>query len=183
MKILHICDAPDQLMDLNDLAKEKIDLVLSSGDLPRPIYARVRSALGDVPVYGVHGAHDAPSDLQPTEDLHLRVVEVGGLKFGGFQGSWRYKPGGRYLYSDNEVAVALERYSGVDVFVTHNPPALIGHEILDDVHNGFTSFVEYCARFNVRYLFHGHSAVVCESRMGQTRVFGSHGKRVVTIEE
>ncbi len=182
MKILHICDSPDDLMDLSDVVDEKVDLVLTSGDLPRAIYDRLKAALGDVPLYGVHGAHDAPSDVQPPEDLHLRVVEIGGIRIGGFQGSWRYKPGGRYLYSDNEVAVALERYPGVDVFVTHNPPALAGHEIQDDVHNGFESFVEYCARGDVKYLFHGHSAQVCESQMGTTRVVGTHGRRIIEIE-
>ncbi|MBI2944156.1 MAG: metallophosphoesterase family protein [Candidatus Wallbacteria bacterium] len=183
MKILHICDTPENLMDLGDLASMKLELVLTSGDLPRPIYDRIRAKLPDVPLYGVRGGHDGPTELTAAEDLHLRVIEIGGLKVAGFQGSWRYKPAGRYLYTDNEVSVALSRFPNVDVLVTHNPPALDGHELLDDIHNGFTSFVEYCARSGVKYLFHGHSSVEKQTRMGATLVIGSYGRRVIDLPD
>ncbi|MCK4299983.1 MAG: hypothetical protein KAX80_10650, partial [Planctomycetes bacterium] len=62
------------------------DVVISCGDVPRDVLKRVLSALA-APCLGVLGNHDpavAPSGLQ---DVHLRVVEEGGVTFGGFEGS------------------------------------------------------------------------------------------------
>ncbi|MBI3893870.1 MAG: metallophosphoesterase family protein [Candidatus Wallbacteria bacterium] len=183
MKILHISDEPDELRDTAALAAESPDLILTSGDLPRWVYDRIRAAMPGVPFLGVRGNHDSPADLTPEEDLHLRVVEFRGVRLGGFQGSWRYKPAGRYLYDEEQVEAALARHPGCDVFVTHNPPALENHEVPDGVHDGFRAFVEYCSRHRVQLLLHGHSNVRAESRMGATRVLGTYGWRSLTFQE
>ena len=34
----------------------------------------------------------------PIKDLHLKVVEIGGLRIGGLNGCWKYKSKGAFLY-------------------------------------------------------------------------------------
>ena len=70
-------------------------------------------------------------------DLHLRVVTLAnGLRIGGFNGSWKYKPRGHFLYDQDEAAVLLQQLPAVDILVTHNSPADV-HERDADVHQGF----------------------------------------------
>jgi hypothetical protein len=75
-------------------------------------------------------------------DLHLNRVDVLGLTFGGFEGSWKYKPRGNYLYEQDEVEEALKEFPAVDVFVAHNSPRGIRDKD-DETHYGFDAFNAY----------------------------------------
>ncbi len=112
----------------------------------------------DVPHLFVRGNHDSPNEpfLQSLDrhDLHLRVVVIGGVSVGGFQGSRRYKPKGHYLYDDHEVAELLAGMPEVDVFVAHAPCTALG--INDGVHDGFRAFDEYIMRVQPRLFLCGH---------------------------
>ncbi len=82
----------------------------------------VRIDPADSLVKGNHD-YDAPFDPRIT-DLHLKTVEIDGLTFGGFGGSWRYKPKGAFLFEQDEVSTALSAFPRVDIFVAHNSPRL-----------------------------------------------------------
>lgn len=80
------------------------------------------------------------------------MVDYGGLRFGGLNGSWRYKPRGPFLYDQGEVARFLGTYPPVGVLVAHNSPSGI-HDRQDGIHVGFDALVSYIRRVQPRLVF------------------------------
>jgi Icc-related predicted phosphoesterase len=160
------------------------DLVVCCGDVPRDVLERVVARYG-VPCLGVLGNHDPALAPPLLGEVHLRVMRVpaspmraGGVTFGGFGGSWRYKPRGHHLYDDGEVEALLVGFPRVDVFVAHNPPAGV-HDAPDDVHNGFAAFRRYIEEQQPALFLHGHVHRSAETTVGRTRVLATVGARVV----
>ena len=123
----------------------------------------------------VKGNHDSSAAfVSSIIDLHLTEYSLAGLRFGGFAGSWRYKPRGNYLFDQREVVDLLRDFPPVDVFVAHNSPRGI-HDREDDIHFGFDAFVTYIERAKPRLFVHGHQHVNRETRVGETTVIGVFG--------
>ena len=176
MTILVIAD--DELLDGN-LPTSNVDLVVSCGDLPDEVILRAAEKCNCDKILAVKGNHDSSAEfLQPIKDVHLRAVNFGGLSFGGFCGSWKYKPRGNYLFEQSEVETALKSFPRVDVFVAHNSPRMI-HDRDDDVHFGFIAFSTYIDQTQPTLFLHGHQHVNQESRVGRTRVIGTYGYRFI----
>ena len=114
----------------------------------------------------------------PIRDLHLRVETLEGVRFGGSNGSWKYKPKGYFLYEQDEAVALLAGFPPVDVLVCHNSPRGV-HDRDDEVHTGFDALNGYIARSRPRLLIHGHQHVEVETTVGATRVMGVFGWRVV----
>jgi Icc-related predicted phosphoesterase len=137
----------------------------------------------DVPHLFVCGNHDSPNepfpDVRKRHDLHLRVVRIGGVCFGGFQGSRRYKPKGHYLYDDHEVADLLAEMPEVDVFVAHAPCTTLG--INDGVHDGFRAFDHFIERAQPRLFLCGHVHRKQEVIMGRTRCVSVWGAGEIVV--
>jgi Icc-related predicted phosphoesterase len=150
-------------------------MVLSCGDLPYYYLETIVTVL-NVPGFFVHGNHDQPMHTSDgrtvTEpggwiDLDGRTVEIGGVLLAGLEGSIRYKPTGRYQYTESEMLhkvwrlvpallmnrVRYGRY--LDILMTHAPPFGI-HDAKDLPHRGFKALLPLMARFRPRYLLHGH---------------------------
>jgi Icc-related predicted phosphoesterase len=178
MTILIIAD--DELLS-GKLAESKVDLIVSCGDLPDDVILRSAVKCNCSEILAVKGNHDSGAGFpQPIKDLHLRTIDFGGLLFGGFCGSWKYKPKGHYLFDEVEVETALKSFPRVDVFVAHNSPRLV-HDRDDDVHYGFTAFSNYISRTQPAFFLHGHQHVNRESTLSRTRVIGTYGHRFLTI--
>ncbi|MFP4058735.1 MAG: metallophosphoesterase family protein [Candidatus Brocadiia bacterium] len=174
------------LADIGDLrwtgGAVAADAVLSCGDVADEVVVAAAEACGGSRVFAVRGNHDRAVPFpSPIRDVHLQVAELGELTVGGFQGCWRYKPRGRFLYSQDEVAAALEHFPAVDIFVAHNSPRGI-HDRDDAVHVGFEAFVAYIERCRPRLFVHGHQHLARETRVGDTRVVGVHGHRLVEVQ-
>jgi len=153
-----------------------VDAVISCGDLPYSYMEYVASMLNK-PCLFVHGNHDCD---ELTEcgivlkkpggwvDLDGRTVLLGDLIIGGLQGSVRYRPYAPYQYTQIDMrAKALRmvpqlvlnrmRYGRhLDILVTHAPAYGI-HDGKDLAHQGFTVLLDLMARFQPRYLLHGHT--------------------------
>lgn len=168
MRILVISDLEDSELDLSLLEDPQIRLIVSCGDVYNRTHKILR-AKTELPILAVHGNHDDVEWPEGIEDLHLRVVTRESMTFGGFQGAWRYKPKGHFLYDDDEVREGLRSFPRVDVFVAHNPMAG-AHEVDDDVHRGFMAFREYVEARKPRLFLHGHSNTPGEVLVGDTRV-------------
>lgn len=168
MKVLVISDLEDVNLDLSQLEDPALRLVISCGDVFNNTYQELLQAT-KLPVLAVHGNHDDLVWPPGVIDLHLRTVVIDGVTFGGFEGAWRYKPKGHFLYDDEQVAGLLESFPRVDVFVAHNPMAGV-HDINDGVHNGFRAFRDYVERKRPKVFLHGHSNRKEETTVGDTRV-------------
>jgi predicted phosphodiesterase len=167
----------------NRIPDSKADLLISCGDMPNEFILRAAAKCSCQRILAVKGNHDSSGDFPlPIEDLHLRTLNYGGLKFGGFCGSWKYKPRGNYLFEQSEVETALTSLPSVDVFVAHNSPRLV-HDRDDEVHLGFVAFLNYINHARPRYFFHGHQHVHQETAIGGTSVVGTYGYRFLAIAE
>jgi calcineurin-like phosphoesterase family protein len=95
-----------------------------------------------------------------------RVVDIAGLRVAGLGGSLRYRPGPNQ-YSEHQLArrgwalSARARWArrrdgrGVDVLLTHAPPAGVG-DGSDPAHRGFRALHPVLARLRPGLLLHGH---------------------------
>ena len=160
----------------------RVDLVVSCGDVYTPVIQAAAKACPAASVVAVKGNHDLPAAFPlPIIDLHLRVITLpNGLRVGGFNGCWRYKPRGNFLYSQNEAAVLLQQLPAVDILVAHNSPGGI-HERDAVAHQGFVALSEYLHRHSPGLLIHGHQHVNRETLVGRTRVVGVYGCRRIEV--
>jgi len=179
MKTILISD--DDLL-VGKLEIEDCDLLICLGDLWDQTLARAATLYKPKHALGLRGNHDRPGPFPPPfQDLHLNVVELEGISFGGFCGSWKYKPVGHHLYEQEEVSMMLEGFPSVDVFVAHNSPRGV-HEQDDDVHQGFVAFGDYIERVQPRYFLHGHQHVDRVTTIGTTKVVGVYGEMVLKLD-
>jgi predicted phosphodiesterase len=95
--------------DIDDLHWQhcpgQADLILALGDVSYSLILEAAEAYGAPPIFAVKGNHDTTTAFpEGITDLHLRTVEFGDLTFGGFNGSWKYKSRGHYLYEQHEAS-------------------------------------------------------------------------------
>jgi len=171
--------------DIDDLhwrgGSGNADLVLALGDMSDQVIVEVAQAYGCANVFAVKGNHDMPTAFpKPIHDLHMKVQEYGGLVFGGFNGSWKYKPRGHFLYEQQEAEALLSGLPPVDILISHNSPRGI-HDRDDSIHAGFDALNAYIGRASPRFVFHGHQHVNQETHVGNTRVIGVYGHRLIEI--
>jgi Icc-related predicted phosphoesterase len=166
---------------LQNSAGDRGHVLVSCGDLADPVILESAKRAQCSKVFAVKGNHDSSAPFSPPiVDLHLTTHTVDGLRFGGFNGVWRYKPRGHYLYEQEEVERLLASFAPVDVFVAHNSPRHI-HDRDDEVHIGFEAFVRYIKRGQPRLFLHGHQHIKQETAVGGTRVIGVYGQRRLEI--
>ena len=160
---------------------ERADVLVACGDIFESIILQVAQSIQCPPILAVKGNHDSGEPFPPPiVDLHLATHTVDGVRFGGFQGSWRYKSRGHYLYEQAEVEHLMASFPPVDVFVAHNSPRHV-HDRDDDVHFGFDAFVRYIERAHPKLFIHGHQHVDRETQIADTRVIGVYGQRWLTL--
>jgi Icc-related predicted phosphoesterase len=177
MRLIAIADDDCKVGNLDHTAP----VLLSLGDMLDATILRAAAQYQAEVLLAVRGNHDsnAPFD-RPIVDLHGLVYEVDGVTFGGFAGSWRYKPGGHHLYDQREVERALRHFPEVDVFIAHNSPRGI-HERDHDVHQGFDAFMDYIDRAAPRYFIHGHQHVNKRTQLNQTEIIAVLGEVVLDL--
>lgn len=210
MKILAVTDKVVEIIYSPALIEKfgGVDMVLSCGDLPY-YYLEYIVTMLNVPLLYVHGNHDPPieyssSGLKLTGpggclNVHSRLVQEKGLSIAGLEGSIRYKPEGRYQYTQVQMwgevlrlvpILLLNRlFTGrpLDILLAHSPPYGI-HNGRDRTHTGFTSFLWLMRRFKPRYLIHGHRHVynpleLTETQHEQTTVINVYPYKVLEIND
>ena len=117
----------------------------------------------------------------PAALLCFRAAgRYGGRRFGGLNGWWTYKLRGHFLHDQWEVEEILSAFPGVDILLCHNPPTGI-HDQEDEVHYGFDGLNAYITRAKPKALIHGHQHVDEETTVGETRVIGVYGRKMIEI--
>jgi uncharacterized protein len=205
-KMLAVCDEVDARLYGSGAAlraRSTPDLLLGCGDLPA-YYLDYLVSKFDVPLYAIHGNHDAAPPLEGSAGFNGcganwiggRTVNAGGLLLAGFDGSLRYNPGA-YQSTQTEMHAAVRalvpslllnrlRYGRyLDVLITHAPPRGI-HDRADTCHTGFDAFRWLIATFKPRYHLHGHihlydSRAQTVTRVGETDVINVFPYRELTL--
>ena len=171
------------LADLDDFrwphGGGRADLLLSCGDVADQLILEATQAYHCPCILAVKGNHDLDAAFaSPIEDLHLRVVEHGGLRIGGLNGCWKYKSRGAFLYDQAEAHRLLADFPPVDILITHNSPRGI-HDREDGVHPGFDALTDYIHWAEPKLVIHGHQHQSRETKIGRTTVIGVYGHRVI----
>jgi len=140
-----------------------IDLILACGDLRRE-YLEFLVTMGNVPLLYVPGNHDesfADTPPEGCECIDGHVVKVGGVRFLGFGGSYRYRQG-TYMYTERQMSrrvnrawPSIQRCGGFDVLVSHAPARHL-NDFDSMSHRGFECFNALIDRYHPRYFIHGH---------------------------
>jgi len=157
------------------------DLIVSCGDISDQVISEAAQAYSCTKIFAVKGNHDTDMSFpEPIVDLHLQVEEYAGMKFGGLNGSWKYKPRGHFLYEEWEADQFLATFPPVDVFVSHNSPRGI-HDQEDEVHYGFEALKTYIQRSKPKILIHGHQHVNKETILNETRIIAIFGSKLIEL--
>jgi Icc-related predicted phosphoesterase len=205
LKILAVADEVDTRLYGNRSLRARTtpDLILGAGDLPAYYLDYLVSKL-DVPLYAIHGNHDAPVPLEGSAGFNGcgadwiggRGVNVNGLLLAGFDGSLRYNDGA-YQSSQAEMHAAVRRLVPwllmnkarygryLDVLITHAPPKGI-HDEPDLCHTGFEAFNWLVKTFQPHYHLHGHIHVydrrsTTTTRIGETEIINVYPFRELTL--
>ena len=145
--------------------------------------------MGRAPVLYVHGNHDVGYDRYPPEGCDCiddQLVVYNGIRILGLGGCRRYHPGAhQYTEAQMRRRIAKLRYrlfrmGGVDIVVTHAPPAGVG-DADDPAHRGFQALLELLDRYKPQYLLHGH--VHLNYSMDKTRVRQYGDTQVINVTE
>jgi predicted phosphodiesterase len=178
MKILIIADSNDFTWSGGN---EHADVLIACGDTCDQLILQAAEACGCSRAFAVKGNHDFASPFPPPIiDLHLHVEEFGNLRFGGLNGSWKYKKRGDFLYEQSEVDGFMQTFPPVDIFVSHNSPRDV-HDKNDNVHTGFDGLLTYVRNHQPSLLIHGHQHTDKETIVDGTRVLGVYGYRWIKV--
>lgn len=196
MKILFISD--EEAREYWDFFKKEtfkdIDAIVSCGDLDAE-YLTFLATMTSLPVLYVRGNHDDKYDKKPPEGcicIEDTIYELGGIRFLGLGGCYRYKPG-KNQYTDAEMKrrikrlrMKLFRKKGFDVLVTH-APAFGVNDGEDLSHRGFASFEDLIRKYNPKYFVHGHVHMNYgrqfprEDTLGNTKVINAYNHYIIEI--
>ena len=198
MKILAISDEEcPALWDFYTPGRlDDYDLIISCGDLNAK-YLSFLVTMAKCPVLYVHGNHDVNYDQVPPEGCDCidgHIVEYNGVRILGLGGCRRYHPG-PHQYSDSEMrrrilrlSWKLKRLGGVDIVVTHAPPAGLGDDE-DPAHWGFDALVSFLDKYRPKFLVHGHVHTSYNHQIprvieyGDTKVLNACERYVFEIED
>ena len=196
MKILLLADIEDTaLWDYFSPDRVKgYDLILAAGDL-KAEYLTFLVTMSNLPVFYVHGNHNAAYDHYPPEGCECiddRLVTYRGLRILGLGGSALYsrEP---YQYTEREMRrrIARLRFAvwkarGVDIVLTHCQPK--GYGDADDyAHRGFEAFLPMLDRWKPKALVHGHvhmtyGNIKRELPYGETRIINAYQRYTLEID-
>lgn len=181
MKFLHYSDKKvDNLAELYSLC----DIFITTGDLSIFDFGilRDKEKLSKKPAFGVYGNHDVGSYLEDLgiQNLHKRVVEYGGLKWGGFQGCLRYK-NSDLMYSEEDAKEFADNFPEVDVLLLHAGPFGMLDDPSDSVHIGSKNIRRYVLRVKPKLVFVGHQYSDDQMEINGIRIFRTFGARIIEI--
>ncbi len=158
MKALVIADKRPKIDIAEMVASSNIDLVITLGDLTREDILGL-AQVSNIPKIGVYGNHDSGSYMPELGiwDMHLKIWDFMGLRFGGFQGCVRYKENpDAIMYTQAEADQLMRGFPPVDIFICHCPPRGINDEA-EIAHQGFDALRSYIDQAVPRVLLHGHT--------------------------
>ncbi len=176
----------------NDLKypERKPDFVLLLGDIHWRDVKKINEHFtknydSKIPCIGVIGNHDVLDTFKNTTvvDIHKRVIEIEGVKFGGFGGCPRYNnKQNSGQFEEWEAQKFIKGMEKVDIFLAHSNPAYERSENIDSTHRGFASFKQLLDREKTSYFFHGHIHENYEHKYKKIKVFSTYGLKEYEIK-
>ncbi len=194
---------PDLIVGCGDLPFDYLAYLVSTLNVPAvfvpgnhdPDVSAVTHTRAGLPIRS--GLPATPVGPSGYSNADRRIVDAAGIRLAGLGGSVRYRPGPNQ-YTQRQLArragtvrrrAAWQRWRdgrGVDVLLTHSPPAGLGDED-DPPHRGFTALHPLVARLQPALLLHGHihphGIPRPDRTMGNTRVCNVVGYRILELPD
>ncbi len=186
LRILAIADRAPSRRVRDILCETPVDVIVTLGDLELSQIHDLE-LVHDIPKLGVYGNHCSGSYMNSLGiiNMHLAVVTIRGVIFGGFEGSVRYKQSAyAKMYSQEESSALLREFPRVDVMLTHCPPYGINDDMSDISHTGFIGLRTYLNEHQPAYLLHGHTYPTEANIVRQyegTKIEYVFGERIIDI--
>lgn len=183
--ILALADRPPKIDIAEVVRANNVELIVTLGDLTREDLLQLER-ITDIPKIGVYGNHDSGTYMPELGiwDMHLKVWEYNGVRFGGFQGCVRYKESpDAIMYTQEEASQMMAEFPQVDVFICHCPPRGINDEA-EIAHQGFDALRDYIEREPPKVLLHGHTYPTEETvvkQHGSTRIEYVFEHKLITL--
>lgn len=174
MKALVIADTKPGIDVASVVVSEKIELIITLGDLAREDILQL-ATITHIPKIGVYGNHDSGMYMPELGiwDMHMKIWDFNGLRFGGFQGCVRYKENpDAIMFTQQEAGILMREFPKTDVFISHCPPRGINDEE-EIAHQGFDALREYIDEKQPTVWLHGHTYPTPETvvtQHGPTRI-------------
>ena len=172
------------------------DLIISCGDL-KADYLSFIVTMARVPVLYVHGNHDTGYSRMPPEGCDCiddQLIVYKGVRILGLGGCKKYR-NAPHQYTEKEMQARIRklrwklwRHKGVDIVVTHAPPAGVG-DGEDVAHKGFEALLGFLDKYKPKYLLHGHVHLnygtdpTRERSYGDTRVINGCQRYVLELPD
>jgi uncharacterized protein len=180
MKFLHYSDRVSS--EFTGLYNQS-DILVSTGDLSIFDFVGLRDNPNKKPAFGVYGNHDSGSYMEQLGivNLHNKVIEYKGLKWGGWQGCLRYKTG-ELQFSEEEASIFANQFPRVDILLLHVGPKGILDDPKDAVHAGSENIYRYVTEKRPKIVFLGHQYSDAYMEAGGTKFYRTYGVRLIDIE-
>lgn len=185
MKILALADRRPKINVAETVQAEGIDLIITLGDFAREdLLPLVQVAT--VPKIGIYGNHCSGTYMEEMGiwDMHLKVWDFNGLRFGGFQGCVRYKEApDAIMCTQEEANQMMAGFPKVDIFICHCPPRGINDEE-EIAHQGFDALRGYIDKQPPKMLMHGHTYPTEETvvkQHGPTKIEYVFEHKIITV--
>jgi Icc-related predicted phosphoesterase len=179
MKILHYSDrnSPDFYNLYN-----QCEVLVVTGDLTVFDFPGLEIEQNRKPAFGVYGNHDSGQYFEELgiTNLHKKIIEFNGLKWGGFQGCIKYKETG-IMYSEEEAREWAKSFPYVDVLLLHAGPKGLLDDPSDPVHIGSEAIRQYVLDKKPKYVFCGHQYDNAEMKLEATQIYRSFKARIIDI--
>lgn len=179
MKTLHYSDqASPNFIELYD----QCSLMITTGDLSLFDFPGLEEVANKKPAFGVYGNHDSGNYMERLGiiNLHNKIYEYAGLKFGGFQGCLKYK-NSELMYTEEEARVWADTFPYVDVLLLHAGPKGMLDDPSDTVHTGSENVRRYVLKNKPKFVFVGHQYSDDFLEIENTKIFRSFGARIIKI--
>ncbi len=179
MKILHYSDRGDpNFMKLY----QECDVLVTTGDLDYFDFSGLEEIQNKKPAFGVYGNHCSGTYLEKLgiTNLHNKVVEFGGLKWGGFQGCLKYKESS-LMYTEEEASLWANSFPYVDVLLLHAGPKNMLDDPTDSVHIGSESVRNYVLDKKPKFVFLGHQYSNDFMEHDATKLYRTYHARIIEI--
>ncbi|PID30861.1 metallophosphoesterase [Candidatus Saccharibacteria bacterium] len=185
IKTLVIADRQPKINIREIVQDNGIELIITLGDLTREDILPLEQ-ITDIPKIGVYGNHDSGTYMPELGiwDMHRKIWDYKGLRFGGFEGCVRYKENpDAVMYTQQEAMQLMAGFPKVDVFICHCPPRGINDEE-ELAHQGFDALREYIDRQPPQVLLHGHTYPTEETLVkqhGATRIEYVYEHKIIDL--
>lgn len=179
MKILHYSDRiASNFMDLYS----QCDVLVTTGDLTTQDFHGLENIVNKKMALGVYGNHDSGNYMENLGiiNLHNKVYEFGGSKWGGFQGCLKYKDS-PVMYTEQEAKLWADTFPFVDILLLHAGPFGMLDDPSDKIHLGNLDIRRYVLEKKPKVVFCGHQYSDDFMDLGVTKLYRTYGARIIEI--